>query len=101
MWDLRTLKKKNDEWVERMNREWRGTIAIKSEESVDNMYPFPYYDPTVKREVFFASNSEPLSSMPEEELKDKLKEFWKEKGAYHLSMYSASRYEVRLVIWFG
>lgn len=101
MWDLRTLKRKNDEWVERMNKQWRGTIAIKSEENVDNMHPFPYYDPTVERDVFFASNSEVLPSVTEKELKDKLKEIWKEKGAYHLSMYSASRYEVRLIIWFG
>lgn len=101
MWDLNTLKKKNDQWVDRMNREWRGTIAIKSEESVDKMYPFPYYDPTVERTVFFASNSEIITAVSEEDLKNKLKDFWKEKGEYHLSMYSASRYEVRLVIWFG
>ena len=101
MWDLRTLKLKNEEWVERMNKQWRGTISIKSEESVDNMHPFPYYDPTVEREVFFATNSGGIPSMSEKELKDKLKKIMKETGAYHLSMYSASRYEVRLIIWFG
>ena len=84
-----------------MSKQWRGTVSIKSSENIEAMYPFPYYDPNVERDVFFATNSKVLSSVTEKELHNKLKEILKEKGAYHLSMYSASRYEVRLVIWFG
>lgn len=101
MWDLQTLKRKNEEWVERMNKKWRGSVSIKTSENIDATHPFPYYDPNVERDVFFASNSKVIAPVSEKKLKDKLKEILNEKGAYHLSMYSASRYEVRLIIWFG
>lgn len=101
MWDLQTMKKKNDEWVERMRKNWRGAVLIQSESDIESIHAFPYYDPTVERKVFFASNLGELLPVPENYLQKQLKVIFDNNGSYHLSLYSSNRDEVRLVIWFG
>ena len=101
MWDLHSLKKKNDEWVERMRKNWRGAVRIEKPEDLDQLYPYPYFDPEVERKVFFASNLGELLPVPEQYVKKHLKVYLENNGAFALSLYSASRYEVQLVIWFG
>jgi len=101
MWDLNTMKKKNEEWSERMRREWRGAVKISNEESLLKMCPFPYYDPEVERKVFFATNLGELLPVPEHLLREQLKKVFNYNGVFTVSLHSASRYEVRLVLWIG
>ena len=101
MWDLESLKRKNDEWVERMRKNWRGSVRIKTEEDLKGLYPYPYYDPSIDRKVYFASNYGELLPVPESHIKKHLKVYLETNGSFSLSLYSASRNEVRLVIWFG
>lgn len=101
MWDLSTMKKKNEEWSERLRRQWRGAVLISSLESIPNLYPFTYYDPEVERKVFFATNIGELQPVPEHSVPEQLKKVFNYNGAFTLSLHSASRYEVRLVLWIG
>jgi hypothetical protein len=101
MWDLRTLKNKNDEWVDRMAKNWRGSVQINTESDIDKMYSFPYYDPEIERKVFFASNLGELLPVPERLMGQQLKKVLTHNGSFTVSLHSSSRYEVRLVLWIG
>jgi hypothetical protein len=95
------MKKKNEEWSERMRRQWRGAVLISSLENISHLCPFTYYDPEVERKVFFATNVGELLPVPEHSVSEQLKKVFNYNGAFTLSLHSASRYEVRLVLWIG
>ena len=74
-------------------------MLIQSESDIESIHVFPYYDPTVERKVFFASNLGELLPVPNY-LQKQLKVIFGNLARITL-LYSSNRDEVRLVIWFG
>lgn len=101
MWDLRTIHKLNDASSEAYKKGWRGSVRVASVEDLDGWYAFPYYDSAIQRTVVFASNRDRIPSIKEPHLKEHLKTVLEDNGEFLLSMHSSSRYEVKLVLWFG
>lgn len=103
MWCLSEIKRRNEEFCERMQKMWRSGYAVKHEKDLLNLanYPFPYTVESSNREILFACNKRVLASVEEINLEKTLRELLEKYGAYTISLIGSSNREIKLLIWIG
>ena len=103
MWCLSEIKRRNEEFCERMQKMWRSGYAVKNEQDLLNLakYPFPYTQEDSNREIFFACNERVLLPVEEKNLKKTLRNLLDQSGAYTISLIGSSNRDIKLLIWIG